>query len=51
MQVLARLARKLMNDDFRERLAHLADPGDLSTFLSGQLDIPEQSKSISSSTQ
>jgi mannitol/fructose-specific phosphotransferase system IIA component (Ntr-type) len=47
MQVLAKLARKLMNEQFRDQLIRLENALDISEFLSRELEIPQQSKSTS----
>ena len=38
MKIFSRLARKLMNDEFRERLLNLDDPAGLIAFLGRELD-------------
>jgi multiphosphoryl transfer protein len=40
MQVLAKLARKLMNEDFRQQLAQLGDARSIMSYLSQELEIP-----------
>jgi fructose-specific PTS system IIA-like component len=47
MQVLAKLARKLMNEQFRDGLIRLENALDISEFLSRELEIPQQLKSTS----
>jgi mannitol/fructose-specific phosphotransferase system IIA component (Ntr-type) len=39
MQVFSQLARKLMNEEFRETLAHSTNPDTLLKFLAGELNI------------
>jgi len=41
MQVLAKLARKLMNEAFRERLMQLDGTGEILTYVSGELEIAQ----------
>jgi multiphosphoryl transfer protein len=40
MQVLAKLARKLMNEDFRQQLAQFQDARNILSYLSQELEIP-----------
>jgi len=40
MKVLAKLARKLMNEEFRDRLMKLSDSGRILSYLSRELEIP-----------
>jgi fructose-specific PTS system IIA-like component len=40
MQVLAKLARKLMNEEFRQQLAQFQDARNILSYLSQELEIP-----------
>jgi mannitol/fructose-specific phosphotransferase system IIA component (Ntr-type) len=40
MQVLAKMARKLMNEDFRQQLAQFQDARNILSYLSQELEIP-----------